>query len=403
MTPAPIRLTARIDRDLGGFRGFTFLLARACVMAGAPAVEICAPKDRALDADERTFLGARVAVRSFARGLPRSSGLEIVQIANTAAHAPLFHRLRETGAIALVHEPQPLNMLCDAGCADAAFAQMFGAETGALIAARLRFARPPARDLLSAATHVLPYILSVSSGAIVHSRYAEALARAARPDLPIARTALIPNDPALFDEAGDFRAPVAARARDRAPIVGLLGRHTRAKASLEALEALVALADEGVRFAVRVGGAVDADLEPRFSAAAQALAAKGMAEIALRRLSEAQHRAWIADCDLVLALRRRSCGESSGIAAEGLAAGAALIACDIDAFAELPRAAVEWVDPSTDDVRFTSSLRDALRRALTQTLAQRRDAAAAVRATVSLRRYAEDYAAILPLLATAGA
>ena len=162
-------------------------------------------------------------------------------------------------------------------------------------------------------------------GVIVHSRTVEERARAAGYDGPLWR---IPH-PAWPDP----EAPPAELGGE--PLIGCLGNLNASKRIPQLLEAFARLRESRPGARLLLAGAVSSrfELEPRL----QRLGLAGDGSV-LREDYVDERRLWslLARCDICVALRAPTMGETSGIALRALSLGRSLVVSDVGWFSELP-------------------------------------------------------------------
>jgi glycosyltransferase involved in cell wall biosynthesis len=160
-------------------------------------------------------------------------------------------------------------------------------------------------------------VLSLATGLIVHSQYVERRVRERGYAGPVWR---IPH-PA-------WPPPAAEPAQNGSFVVGCFGNLNASKRVPQVLEAFASLNQSHPEAMLILGGAVEPGIE------LERRAPEGVVHEG--RVTEERLWSLLVSCDVCVALRRPTRGETSGMAIRALSAGKPLIVSDAGWFAELP-------------------------------------------------------------------
>jgi len=164
-------------------------------------------------------------------------------------------------------------------------------------------------------------VLASADSVICHSSYIERLAREYGYDGPIAMIPM-PAWPAV--ELGDRLAPAG-----RSPLIGCFGYLNAAKRVPQLLEAFEHVRQSFPDALLVLAGAAAADVR---------IDVDRLGDGVLRLAHQDERSLWqlLADCDICVALRWPTMGETSGMAIRALSLGTPLVVSDVGWFSELP-------------------------------------------------------------------
>ena len=206
---------------------------------------------------------------------------------------------------------------------------------------------PPLWELRSDDFPLAGEVLRLATGLIVHSRYVEERARAAGYDGRVWR---IPH-PA-------WRVPSVPRADvPGAPLIGTFGNLNPSKRIPQLLDAFARIRTRHADARLLLVGAA----APRFELASR-LERLGIADAVIREDYVDEQRLWslMAACDVCVALRAPTMGETSGTVVRALALGKPLVVSDVGWFSELPGDAAFKVPVDEDEVTTIAGALDLL-------------------------------------------
>ncbi|MFN2597642.1 MAG: glycosyltransferase family 4 protein [Pyrinomonadaceae bacterium] len=230
-----------------------------------------------------------------------------------------------------------------------------------------------------------------AEGVIVHSEWSRARLSQIAPATPVALVSHHVTPDALAvardDEADENGARGGRRGAVEIASFGFVSTRKGVERTLRALAALKG--DYEFRYTL-VGGAGDLDVvgQVRALGLADRFSATGYVT-----LEEFKRR--VASADIVVNLRERTVGETSGSACRALAAGCAVVVSNLGWFAELPDDCVVKIE---EDDAAETSLRDALARLISDADLRRGlggRARAYVAAAHSIEKSADEYVAFV--------
>lgn len=312
---------------------------------------------------------------------------------NVAGHGWIVEALRRRSGLVVLHDAVLHNLVADLtiGRGDnRAYVEAMEREGGPvgreLALAAVAGDLPPLWTVrpedFSLAAHVLDY----ADGVVVHSRYAEGIVRSSGYSGPLWQ---IPMPawpaPAVGKPHG---LPCAA-----SPLVGCFGNLGLAKRVPQLLEAFALLRHEHPEALLVLGGDVvpPLELEPHL---ARLGLEEGRSVLLLDYVGEDRLWSLLAACDVFVALRWPTMGETSGMAIRALSAACPLVVSDAGWFSELPDSVVAKVPVDEWEVETLAAYLDRL--ASDPGLRERLGAAGAeyARREHDLGRVADSYAAV---------
>lgn len=266
----------------------------------------------------------------------RKADVVLYHIGNAAhAHGWILERLRRRPGVVVLHDFSLHHLIAEMtlGKRDAqgyvsALEQDAGLVGRLLARGVIDGSVPPLWDTSPERFPLVGEVLSLAQGLIVHSAFVERRVRERGYTGPLWR---IPH-PAWPDPLVD---PLDELVGGRQPVVGCFGNLNPSKRVPQVLQAFASLRERHPDALLVLAGAIDPGLQ---------LDAR-LAELDLRDERDvvraghvAEDRLWelMASCDVCVALRRPSRGETSGMAIRALSLGKPLIVSDAGWFSELP-------------------------------------------------------------------
>jgi glycosyltransferase involved in cell wall biosynthesis len=259
------------------------------------------------------------------RVIPRDTDAILYHIGNSAmAHGWILELLRRRPGLVVLHDFSLHHLVAELtlGRRDReGYARALEQETG--LAGRLlahgvaEGSVPPLWETSPERFPLVGEVLSLATGLIVHSRYVERRVRERGYAGPVWR---IPH-PA-------WPEPDAEPAHTGGFVVGCFGNLNASKRVPQVLEAFAALKQSNPDALLILGGAIEPGIELE----------RRVPEGVVHEGRVPEERLWslLASCDVCVALRRPTRGETSGMAIRALSAGKPLIVSDAGWFAELP-------------------------------------------------------------------
>ena len=331
-----------------------------------------------------------VAVARRRRPLFRKTGVALYHVGNDPeAHGWIVDALRRRPGVVVLHDFVLHHLVAGTtlgrGDAPAYVRAMERAAGpgGRLLAEQVAAgAAPPPWETRAEEFPLVDEVLDHATALIVHSRYVEDLARERGYARRISR---IPHP--VWSAPG-----TEAEAVGGAPLVGSFGHVNPSKRVPQLLQAFSRLRSSHAAARLVLAGPVSPwfELEPR-------IAELELDDAVLRPGYVDEARLWslMAACDVVVALRAPTMGETSGAALRALALGKPLVVSDVGWFAELPEDVAVRIPVDVGEI-------EALTAALEGLLAddaRREEMGEAARAYVrthhDLERVAEAYASAL--------
>jgi glycosyltransferase involved in cell wall biosynthesis len=321
---------------------------------------------------------------------------------NVAGHGWIVEALKRRSGLVVLHDAILHNLVADmtVGRGDnQAYVEAVGREGGpvgrelALGAVAGDF--PPLWTVRPESFSLACYVLDHAEGVVVHSRYAEGIVRASGYSGPVWQ---IPMPawpaPAVSQSPGLPRAG--------SPLIGCFGNLGLAKRVPQLLDAFALLHHEHPEALLVLGGDVvpPLELEPHL---ARLGLEEGRSVLVLDYLGEDRLWSLLAACDVCVALRWPTMGETSGMAIRALSAACPLVVSDAGWFAELPDSVVAKVPVDEWEVETLAAYLDRL--ASDPDLRERLAAAGAEYAKHEhdLGRVADSYVAVFAEAVAAGA
>ena len=275
-------------------------------------------------------------VRRRSRALPRDADVVLYHIGNSAeAHGWILELLRRRPGLVVLHDFSLHHLIAEMtlGKRDVAgYVRALEQEAG-LVGRLLALgvadgAAPPLWDTSPERFPLVGEVLARAAGLIVHSRYVERRVREHGYGGPLWR---IPH-PAWPDPEA---APVEDMVAGRHPVIGCFGNLNPSKRVPQLLQAFASLRQAYPQALLVLGGAADQGLE--LAARLRALdLEEGRDVVHEGRVSESRLWRLLASCDVCVALRHPTRGETSGMAIRALSVGKPLVVSDAGWFAELP-------------------------------------------------------------------
>ena len=291
-------------------------------------------------------------VRRRSRALPRGADVVLYHIGNSAqAHGWILELLRRRPGLVVLHDFSLHHLIAEMtlGRRDVAgYVRALEQEEGLpgrLLALGVADgSAPPLWDTSPERFPLVGEVLARAEGLIVHSRYVE---RRVRERGYRGRVWRIPH-PAWPDHGAD---PDAELVDGRHPVVGCFGNLNPSKRLPKLLQAFALLREQYPTALLILGGAADPGLELRARLEALGLEL-GRDVVHEGRVAEPRLWQLLVSCDVCVALRHPTRGETSGMAIRALSVGKPLLVNDAGWFAELPRAVAArvYVDERESDL-----------------------------------------------------
>jgi glycosyltransferase involved in cell wall biosynthesis len=321
---------------------------------------------------------------------------------NVAGHGWIVEALKRRPGLVALHDAVLHNLVADltVGRGDhRAYVEAVGREGGplgrelALGAVAGDF--PPLWTVRPEDFSLAGYVLDHAGGVIVHSRYAEGIVRGSGYSGPVWQIPMPAWPAPAVGESHGLPRPGS-------PLVGCFGNLGLAKRVPQLLEAFAFLRREHPEALLVLGGDVvpPLELEPHL---ARLGLDEGRSVLMLDYLGEDRLWSLLAACDVCVALRWPTMGETSGMAIRALSAACPLVVSDAGWFAELPDSVVAKVPVDEWEVETLAAYLDRL--ASDPRLRKRLGAAGAEHAKREhdLGRVADSYVAVFAEAGAAGA
>jgi glycosyltransferase involved in cell wall biosynthesis len=269
------------------------------------------------------------------RVIPRDADAILYHIGNAAeAHGWILELLRRRPGVVVLHDFCLHHLVAELTLGNRdreGYARALEHEAG-LVGRLLAHgvaegALPPLWETSPERFPLVGEVLSLAQGLIVHSAYVERRVRERGYAGPVWR---IPH-PAWPDTA----AEPAEVARERSFVVGCFGNLNASKRVPQLLEAFVALRQRHPGTLLILAGALGPGIELERRLPELGLQ---LGEDVVYEGRVAEDRLWslLASCDVCVALRRPTRGETSGMAMRALSVGKPLVVSESGWFAELP-------------------------------------------------------------------
>jgi glycosyltransferase involved in cell wall biosynthesis len=280
---------------------------------------------------------------------PKPRGyITLLHLGNNPYHLWVVRRLRQCGAIAVLHDTTLHHLLVEEAAADGQWKRY---------ATELAEAHPEAGSALAAARlwgftgRLDPFLfparevyLRHASGVIVHTRQAERQVAASCPDLPVRRVPLAVAEPPVGDRDA-WRARLGLASPEL--LLVHLGFLTPAKGLDVILRSLVALGELGIAARLAVIG--EGSETGAFEAGVGAAGLSGRVTV-WGYASESELGGILAAADLGLVPRYPTAGETSAAALRFFAAGVPVAVAGYRQFLELPADAALRIAPGRTGV-----------------------------------------------------
>ena len=277
-------------------------------------------------------------VRRRSRALPRGVDVVLYHIGNSAAaHGWILELLRRRPGLVVLHDFSLHHLIAEMtlGKRDiAGYVRALEQEAG--LAGRLLAlgvadgSAPPLWDTSPERFPLVGEVLVRAEGLIVHSRYVERRVRERGYGGPLWR---IPHP--AWPAPG--ARPADGLVAGRHPIVGCFGNLNPSKRVPQLLQAFASLRRAYPDALLVLAGAADQGLELRARLRALRLE-EGRDVVHEGRVPEARLWELLTSCDVCVALRHPTRGETSGMAIRAMSVGKPLVVSDAGWFAELPGA-----------------------------------------------------------------
>jgi glycosyltransferase involved in cell wall biosynthesis len=266
----------------------------------------------------------------------RRADVVLYHIGNSAnAHGWILERLRRQRGLVVLHDFSLHHLIAEMtlGKGDVqGYARALEHEAG-LVGRLLAHgvtdgSVPPLWETSPERFPLVGEVLSRAEGLIVHSRYVERRVRERGYKGPLWR---IPH-PAWPEPPAQALAELV---RDRHPVVGCFGNLNASKRVPQLLQAFASLRRRHPQALLVLAGAVDPGIE--LDTRLAELELRDQRDV-VRERRVPEDRLWklMASCDVCVALRRPTRGETSGMAIRALSLGKPLVVSDAGWFSELP-------------------------------------------------------------------